>query len=64
MHILVSSAGQAGKMADLLGSILGSMEKPPTMGDEERKKRKGVYQTKFYTLYDIFKYTFTGLVFS
>nr|XP_022343601.1 sperm-associated antigen 7 homolog [Crassostrea virginica] len=25
---------------DLLGSILGSMQKPPTMGDEERKKAK------------------------
>ncbi|XP_005110156.1 sperm-associated antigen 7 homolog [Aplysia californica] len=27
-------------MADLLGSILGSMEKPPTMGSDERKKAK------------------------
>lgn len=26
---------------DLLGSILGTMQKPPTMGDEERKKAKG-----------------------
>ena len=26
---------------DLLGSILGTMEKPPTVGEEERKKRKG-----------------------
>lgn len=25
---------------DLLGSILGTMQKPPTMGDEERKKAK------------------------
>lgn len=29
-------------MADLLGSILGSMEKPPSLLDEqERKKAKG-----------------------
>ncbi|XP_025081108.1 sperm-associated antigen 7 homolog isoform X2 [Pomacea canaliculata] len=27
-------------MADLLGSILGSMEKPPSLGDEERKKAR------------------------
>ncbi|RUS73944.1 hypothetical protein EGW08_018282 [Elysia chlorotica] len=27
-------------MADLLGSILASMEKPPTMGTEERNKAK------------------------
>merc|ERR1711976_679237 len=27
-------------MADLLGSILGSMEKPPSIGDEEKKKAK------------------------
>lgn len=26
---------------DLLGSILGSMQKPPTMGDAEKKKAKG-----------------------
>lgn len=26
---------------DLLGSILGTMQKPPTMGDEEKKKAKG-----------------------
>lgn len=28
---------------DLLGSILGTMQKPPTMGDEERKKAKGSF---------------------
>ena len=28
-------------MADLLSSILGSMEKPPTLGDAERKKARG-----------------------
>jgi hypothetical protein len=27
-------------MADLLGSIMGQMEKPPTIGSEERKKAK------------------------
>lgn len=26
---------------DLLGSILGSMEKPPTASDAEKKKMKG-----------------------
>jgi hypothetical protein len=26
---------------DLLGSILGTMQKPPAMGDAERKKAKG-----------------------
>ena len=26
---------------DLLGSILGSMEKPPTVGQAERKKARG-----------------------
>lgn len=30
------------KMADLLGSILNSMEKPPTVGDQEsRRKARG-----------------------
>lgn len=30
------------KMADLLGSILSSMEKPPTVGDQEsRRKARG-----------------------
>ena len=28
---------------DLLGSILGSMEKPPSIGDAERKKARGKY---------------------
>lgn len=32
------------KMADLLGSILNSMEKPPTVGDQEsRRKARGTY---------------------
>lgn len=31
------------KMADLLGSILNSMEKPPTVGDQEsRRKARGM----------------------
>ncbi|GFO00792.1 sperm-associated antigen 7 [Plakobranchus ocellatus] len=30
-------------MADLLGSILGSMEKPPSMGSEERNKAKAQF---------------------
>lgn len=31
------------KMADLLGSILNSMEKPPTVGDQEsRRKARGI----------------------
>ena len=48
-------------MADLLGSILGTMEKPPTMGAEERNKAKGrrisyvvfdfdLVSTKFYKI--------------
>jgi len=31
-------------MADLLDSILGSMEKPPVM-DAEKKKARGVFST-------------------
>lgn len=27
---------------DLLGSIMGSMEKPPTINDAEKKKIKGI----------------------
>ena len=34
-------------MADLLGSILGSMEKPPTISEKDRKKVKGVLQSFF-----------------
>lgn len=34
--------GQSANMADLLGSILGSMEKPPSLGDAEKKKARGV----------------------
>ena len=29
-------------MADLLGSILGAMEKPPSVGKEEKKRIKGL----------------------
>ena len=29
-------------MADLLGSILGSMQKPPSLGDAEKKKARGI----------------------
>ena len=29
-------------MADLLGSILGSMEKPPSSGSNEKNKAKGI----------------------
>lgn len=40
-----NSAGRVpshSKMADLLGSILNSMEKPPTVGDQEsRRKARG-----------------------
>lgn len=33
-------------MADLLGSILSSMEKPPTVGDQEsRRKARGTLLT-------------------
>lgn len=33
-------------MADLLGSILSSMEKPPTVGDQEsRRKARGIIST-------------------
>lgn len=31
---------------DLLGSILGSMEKPPSLGDAERKKARGIAKTR------------------
>ena len=31
---------------DLLGSILGSMEKPPSLGDAERKKAQGKDKTQ------------------
>lgn len=34
---------QQQKSMDLLGSILGSMQKPPSVGDAERKKAKGCY---------------------
>ena len=30
-----------GNMADFLGSILDQLEKPPSIGSEERKKAKG-----------------------
>ena len=40
------------KMADLLGSILGSMEKPPSLGNEEKKKAKGyVRMLHYHTCY-------------
>ena len=29
-------------MADLLGSILGSMQKPPSLGDADKKKARGI----------------------
>ena len=32
-------------MADLLGSILGSMEKPPSADETERKRRRGEWDT-------------------
>lgn len=34
-------AAKQPNMADLLGSILGSMQKPPSLGEEEKKKAKG-----------------------
>ena len=34
-------------MADLLGSILGSMEKPPSASKEELKRKKGTLTTRY-----------------
>jgi len=33
-------------MADFLGSILDQMEKPPSIGNEERKKAKGAFKVQ------------------
>ena len=37
-------------MADLLGSILGSMEKPPVLDPEQRKRVKGHINVMFPAL--------------
>lgn len=45
----ISGIGIQFKMADLLGSILSSMEKPPTVGDKEsRRKARGINITIQY----------------
>lgn len=35
------------KMADLLGSILSSMEKPPSLGDQETRRKARGEEPKF-----------------
>lgn len=37
------------KMADLLGSILSSMEKPPSLGDQETRRKARGEDPKFTT---------------
>lgn len=38
-------------MADLLGSILSSMEKPPSLGDQESRRKARGEDPKFTTAY-------------
>lgn len=38
-------------MADLLGSILSSMEKPPSLGDQESRRKARGEDPKFKTAY-------------
>lgn len=45
---------------DLLGSILGTMEKPPTATNEQRKSEKGIDSyVRFYSYNDIIGLKFT-----